>query len=132
MSMSAAPSTRLSDFFADAVDILPVTQIGENTVTFATGLSGFTWTIWFGGGGGVWMHAPTQGTSRNSVTCLPETARSFQTSRGDTATLSRHLAFLDIVEPASASLYRTLSLRLVDLADLPDDVKARLRVTLGG
>ena len=54
------------------VDSRPVTQMGMNMLTFPTGLSALTWTIWLGGGGGVWMQAPTQGTSRNSETSLPE------------------------------------------------------------
>ena len=57
--MSDAPSTRLSVFFIDTAASRPVTQTAEKTVTFVMGLSDFTCTIWFGGGGGVWMQAPT-------------------------------------------------------------------------
>ena len=47
-------------FFNDQPQrFFPVTQIGAKTARLAKGLSAFTCTIWLGGGGGLWMQAPT-------------------------------------------------------------------------
>ena len=53
-------------------------------------------TIWFGSGGGVWMHAPTQGTSRKSVTFVPEnssgsTYPALRAARMDPSQALRHI-----------------------------------------
>ncbi len=51
--------------------MFPVTQTAWNNFSLSKLVSGLTWTIWFAGGGGVWIHASTKGTSRNSLTLVP-------------------------------------------------------------
>ena len=70
--MSDDPSIRYKDFLLEVAAIRPVTHTGVKSPLNSNGVSALTYTIWLGGGGGVWMQAPTQGTSRNSVICLPE------------------------------------------------------------
>lgn len=73
-----------------------------------------------------------ESTARGAATRpLPESLTG-PIARGDVSTITRHLEKLESARPGSEEIYRTLSLRLLDIAALEERTRERLRALLEG